>query len=332
MIFASLTRISNLPEVEFHISPIEKSQWRNADYVAVQVTQSLGAAKLELNNGRQMDPLVGETVIGALGVRHATLEATGSWEHADPKEEMELLTGAGLTGKMTSLSPFCPSPIRVRYLGHVLIDGKTTNMADYVSHDSSVPLNIPVVLITGTSMTAGKTTVGKIAVNQLAKMGLKVLGAKLTGAGRYRDILAMKDAGAHQIIDFVESGLPSSICSEEEYEKAVDIMISKMAHTDCDVAVVEIGASPYEPYNGNLAIQKIKELIRYRIICTADPYAAYGVIRGFDFFPDLISGPCTNTLASVELVEKITGIKAMNLLDSKNCSLLAQQLKQKLSI
>ena len=34
-----------------------------------------------------------------------------------------------------------------------------------------------------------------------------VIGTKLTGAGRYRDILAMRDAGADYIFDFVDAGL-----------------------------------------------------------------------------------------------------------------------------
>ena len=50
-----------------------------------------------------------------------------------------------------------------------------------------------------------------------------VIGTKLTGAGRYRDILAMQDAGADYIFDFVDAGLPSTVVSEREYRRALAI-------------------------------------------------------------------------------------------------------------
>ena len=67
---------------------------------------------------------------------------------------------------------------------------------------------MPVVLLIGTSMSAGKTTTGRIIVHELKRAGLRVAGAKFTGAGRYRDVLAFGDAGADTIIDFVDAACP----------------------------------------------------------------------------------------------------------------------------
>lgn len=326
-IYTSLTRISDLEDKDIEIRKVPKEKWANADYVAIVITDPGKGTKIELTNGRQTDPLRGEKLIGALGARFATLEATGTWEKADPDEEMDLLTAAGLTGKLTSTSPMAPTPMKVKYLGHVMVDGTKCNMVDYVRSPESVDFTTPVILMTGTSMSAGKTTVARVVINELVKMGKRVLGAKLTGAGRYRDILAMSDAGASDIIDFVDGGIPSSIVTPERYEQALDVMLAKMARIPADVAVVEIGASPFEPYNGSIAIERIKDNIKYKVICTADPYAVYGVIKGFDFIPDLVSGPCTNTLASRELVEKLTGVEALNLLDMPNRRILRDRLK-----
>ena len=79
-------------------------------------------------------------------------------------------------------------------------------MRDYAQDVSEREFELPVVLLVGTSMSAGKTTSAKVIVRLLREAGLVVVGAKLTGAGRYRDILAMQDAGADYIFDFVDAG------------------------------------------------------------------------------------------------------------------------------
>ena len=88
-------------------------------------------------------------------------------------------------------------------------------MRDYVQDVPEREFGLPVVLLVGTSMSAGKTTSAKVIVRLLREAGLAVVGAKLTGAGRYRDILAMQDAGAEHIFDFVDAGLPSTVVSGE---------------------------------------------------------------------------------------------------------------------
>ncbi len=330
-IFASLTRIADLHEKEFQVVRLPKDNWANGDFVATRITNPGSGAFIELQNGRMMVPLPGERVIGALGVRHATLEATGTWEKAEPNGEMSLLTGAGLVGKMTSRSIFSPVPIRVEYLGHIHRQGRKLGMADFVTPLDPQPLTTPAVLLVGTSMSAGKTTTGRIVTHQLKEMKRRVLGVKLTGAGRYRDVLSLHDAGAESILDFVDAGLPSSICEKDCFGRALDHMLARMAREPADVAVVEIGASPFEPYNGAMAIERVKENVCFRILCASDPYAVVGVMKGFDLVPDLVTGPATNTIAGEELVEKLCGIPAMNLIDPSTQPRLRELLKKALS-
>lgn len=90
-------------------------------------------------------------------------------------------------------------------------------MKDFVSPFPDYRYDCPTILIIGTSMSDGKTTVARVIIHQLKQMGLKVIDAKLTGVGRYQDILAMSDAGADQVFDFVDVGLPSSICTPDEF-------------------------------------------------------------------------------------------------------------------
>ena len=331
-ILTSLTRISNIKNSNLEIVKLPKSKWKTGDYIASKITFPGVDAKIELHNGRMMDALEADKVVSALGVRAATLEATGSWRNADPEKDMHLLTGAGLTGLMTSRSVFSPDPIRVRYLGHVLDNGQNINMRDMVKTVIKTPFNKPVVLLVGTSMSAGKTTTGRLVTNQLKLMGLKVIGAKVTGAGRYRDILALEDAGADEIIDFVDAGLPSTVCSKEKYNQALDYMLSRMGSMDADVAVIEIGASPLEPYNGHIAMDRLTSNIKCIILCASDPYAVYGVMKSYNFVPDLVGGPATNTLAAIELSAKLSGVDAVNLLKPKNIHILRKVLTQKLNL
>ncbi len=68
-------------------------------------------------------------------------------------------------------------------------------------------------------MSAGKTTTGRLIVHELHDMGHKVIGAKLTGAGRYRDVLSFRDAGAAAVFDFVDAGLPSTVEPEAKFRE-----------------------------------------------------------------------------------------------------------------
>ena len=117
-------------------------------------------------------------------------------------------------------------------------------MRHYVSEVSERAFETPVILLVGTSMSAGKTTSARAIVRLLKEDGLAVIGAKPTGAGRYRDILAMQDAGAARIFDFVDAGLPSTVVPEGEYRKALRNLLSRVAEAEVDEVVAEVGASP----------------------------------------------------------------------------------------
>lgn len=331
-IFTSLTRIANFKK-GFTFEPISTDKWSSGDYVVGEVIDVAGSSsRAELPNGRMMDLMKGDVIIGALGVRHATLEATGTWQAVKDDGKMHLLTGAGLLGKMTSRSIFITPLIEIQYRGHILVDGQTRNMLDYVEEDSNRSFQGPVILLVGTSMSSGKTTSARIITRQLKRMGLKVTGAKLTGAGRYRDILSIKDAGADHIVDFVDVGLPSSICSKKDYKIAVNRMLSRIATSEPDVAVIEIGASPLEPYNGAQAIKAIKSQVKCTVLCASDPYAVLGVMKSFRLKPTIVSGPAANTIGGVELIKNLCGIDALNLIEQQNWPVLRKILKERLGV
>ncbi|MBK5117900.1 MAG: DUF1611 domain-containing protein, partial [Thermoleophilia bacterium] len=201
------------------------------------------------------------------------------------------------------------------YRGHASRGGSKARMADFVAEQEPAELRAPVILIFGTSMSAGKTIAGKRIIRILKHHGLRVAAAKLTGVGRYRDVLAMGDAGADVIADFVDAGLPSTAVEVEVFRAAAERLLSMLARTRPDVVVVEAGASPLEPYNGAAAIELLGDRIGFSVLCASDPYAVVGVIGAFGAKPDLVSGVATSTAAGIELIDRLVGLPALNMLD-----------------
>jgi len=332
-ILSSLCRNTNWNPKEIKLRKLPVNQWKNGDYITgLSTISNYGNLFVERRNGRMMHNMNGDVIIGALGVRHATLEATGSWRELKEGDKLQMLTGAGLIGKCTSKSFYIPNLIELDYLGHVAINDRVQNMDDTVPDIPSMTYQTPTIVMVGTSMTAGKTTAARIIIRQLVNAGLKVVGSKLTGAGRYRDILAMQDAGAYEIYDFVDVGLPSSIIENNLFRSKLRKLLSMIQSVRADIAVVEIGASPLEPYNGDTAINVIREHIKCVVLCASDPYAVYGVMKGFGLVPDLVSGIATNTIAGIELIEKLCGVTAINVIDESTMPDLRQLLSSKLGI
>jgi hypothetical protein len=330
---ASVTRISDLTPTNFTSTPLAREHWDTGDYVVAQVQDTRGhLCTLELPAGRMIEVMEGDLVVGAFGTRVATLEAVGDWRSIDDSGELNALTAAGLFGKNTSLSPFISSPMPLKYQGHVMRNDEKVTMRGSLSEIEITDFNTPVILIVGTSMSAGKTMSGRIIVHTLSQMGLNVVGAKLTGAARYRDMLSFKDAGASAVFDFVDAGLPSSAVDEDLYREALPYLLSLISREKPDVLVAEAGASPLEPYNGSVAKEMIRDSVKFKLLCAQDPYAVVGVQQAFQRTPDLVSGGAANTEAAIALVEKLTGLPALNLVDPANRDKLGDILRKALDL
>lgn len=332
-VFGSLTRISDLPDAQIETAKIDRDRWATGDYVVGEVYGAPSSLyRVELPNGRLMPVAEGDHVVGAFGTRAATLETTGDWREIGPDGKMASLTGAGLFGKIISRSSLMPAFLKLAYRGHVVVDGEKVGLKDYVQPVQDRTFQTPTIILIGSSMSSGKTTTARVFIRLLKGMGLSVTGVKLTGAGRFRDVLSMYDAGADHILDFVDEGLPSTICDEGVFRAAARRLLSRVEHLNTDVAVVEAGASPLEPYNGEAAYDELGANIRLTTLCASDPYAVLGVNAAFGHRADLVTGLATNTDAGIELIETLTGIQAVNVLDKSSHPLLEDLLRSKLEI
>ena len=179
VVFGSLTRISDLAEHTFNVKAIEKSRWATGDYVKAEITgpkSSLYNIELQTGVMTPVDP--GDFLIGAFGHREATLEGAGSWLDVTDGS-MNALTNAGLLGRFTSISKLLDQPISLRYIGHVLRNGRKVKMRDFALQSDYPEFDIPTILLVGTSMSAGKTMTGRVACSELNALGYSVTGVKL---------------------------------------------------------------------------------------------------------------------------------------------------------
>ena len=331
-LLTSVTRIAPLRREAIEFAPLVREEWRNGDYVLGRVLRGpLSLARMEAADGRMVEVLEGDLVVGVLGKRYSTLESTGDWEEIGDDLEMQALTAAGVFGRCTSLSQALTPLVDLRYEGHVRLGEGPARMEAFALREEPADLGVPVILLIGTSMSAGKTASAKTIVRALKRRGLRVGGAKLTGVGRYRDILAMADAGADVIVDFVDAGLPSTVCEAEVFEAALLRMTSHLARQALDVVVAEAGASPLEPYNGDTAVAGLGESIALTVLCASDPYAVVGVTQAFGIEPGLVAGLCTSTRAGIELVERLSGRPALNLIDPASVAALDAILDEAVS-
>lgn len=315
-IYGSLARIADFHDSNFDVVALDRSEWATGDYVEGEVVGSWTPLyRIEDRGGLIVKVEAGDWVVGALGDRAATLEGVGSWADIGDEGTMHALTGAALMGYFTSVSTLLPDPLSLAYRGHLCREGRKVRMADFAVRSDTHGFSVPTVLLFGTSMSAGKTTAGRRVCKELDRAGLFVIGAKLTGAGRYRDILSFLKTGAREIYDFVDAGLPSTIVPEQAFRAAIRPLLTLINDRHPDFLVVEAGASPLEPYNGEALLDELGDNIVCAILCASDPYAVVGVQKAFGLTPDLVAGPATTTSAAVALVKKLTGLQGINVVD-----------------
>lgn len=328
-IYGSLTRISDLETKPYDVNQISRSDWETGDYVLGKIINAGGNdLRIELPSGRMRGIIKGDHLVGALGERFATLEVTGTWKEVDDSFRMHVLTAAGLLGKLTSKSAFLPELMELQYMGHAFRNGEKVTMRNFIPMVSELVYRTPTVFFMGTSMSAGKTTSARIVTHLFKSAGYSVVGAKLAGAGRYKDIVALKDVGADAIFDFVDVGLPSTIVPQKLYQERLGVLLSLIQEQEADIAIVEIGASPLEPYNGAIAFEAIKDQIKCTILSASDPYAVYGLIKAFGLIPDIVSGITSNTEAGRQLVRTLCDVEALNLIDPSSQGVLKHILEE----
>lgn len=204
---------------------------------------------LQLTNGRRKQLFVGDEIVVAYGNRYACSQFEALVP--DTMGPCHLVAGGGIAGRVvTCHDRIVKGPTHITPLGLLAnADGRRVNLRDYALEPigtTSTP-STTVVAVVGTAMDSGKTHTSAYLVRGLIAAGLRVGYAKVTGTGAGGDTWLLKDAGANPVLDFTDTGLPSTyLVSLEEIENVLVTLTTHIARKGVDAIVIEIADGIYQ--------------------------------------------------------------------------------------
>jgi hypothetical protein len=276
---------------------------------------------IELTTGRMAHVGKGDVLVGALGRRDALRGFVGRVpEVVRAGDTLHLLNLGGVLGEVVSENKDVGHPLRVEVLGMVLRDGKGANIADAaLGEPPDGARTPPVILVSGTCMSAGKTLAACELIARLTARGYACGGAKLTGVAAARDTLNMADHGAAVTLSFVDLGLPSTAGMTDVAPVARRLLawVESQAGTELDVIVAEAGDGIIGAYGVEsiLADPAFMGSVRAHVLCANDLVAAWGGVAWLAerrLRVDVIAGPATDNDVGVRYVTEGIGVPAAN--------------------
>ncbi len=260
--------------------------------------------ELELPSGRMSKLKKGDIIAVALGQRSALKGFVGNLPKSLKSGDIiHLLNFGGIAGECFSANKSeVGEPLRIRVLGGITRKGKQLNIDQKVLYKPSKKMksDVPLIIVTGTSMDSGKTTVATEIIKTLTRMGMKLAGTKLTGVGALRDLYKMQDYGVYSAVSFVDAGISSTAnISDEEIIEVSKGALDYLSKDKPDAIIIEFGDGLMGRYGVNAILQtpEIQKNVRLHIGCAGDPVGAIGLARGcaeIGLPIDVISGPVTD--------------------------------------
>jgi len=193
-----------------------KLQPQAGDLVLARVDRIRQHARIELPSGRRARLFVDDLIVVAYGNRYAPDQFEGLVP--DDLSACHLLAGGGVAGALRARSPKVKPPTEITPVGLLAdADGQRLNTRDWLKPgvDPAAAAgagrwDVPVLLVIGSSMNAGKTTTAARLIRGLAADGYRVGAMKVTGTGSGGDLWHFSDAGAFQAVDFTDAGHAST--------------------------------------------------------------------------------------------------------------------------
>lgn len=295
--------------------------------VAVRV---LGAKstynQVELPSGRLSLLQAGDVLAGALGHRNALFGYSGRVPEAlRPGDCLNILNTGGVLGVCDGINPDLGPPFECEILGQVLhfpYLGERVGIPAHISQ-GALPLEdrlevggIPVVAVVGSCMNAGKTQAACALTLELTHRGRRVAAGKATGVSLRRDVLAMEDAGARRTLIFTDLGVVTT--TPAVAPAVARTILTHLAAGRPDVIVLELGDGLVGLY-GVAAIlddEEVRGCLRAVVLAANDPVAAWGGVHllraRHQLTATVVTGPATDNVAGIRLVEAETGVPAIN--------------------
>jgi hypothetical protein len=285
--------------------------------------------ELEQPSGRMSKLKKGDIIVVALGERMALKGFAGCLPKSlKTGDVIHLLNFGGVAGVCTSSNIHeVGKPLRIRVLGGIARNGHLLNIgqASLYAPANVLENNIPLIIITGTSMDSGKTTVAVEITKTLTRMGMKLAGAKVTGVAALRDLYKMEDYGVVKSTSFVDCGITSTA----NVDPTTLTHVTKGAinylteHHEPDAVMVEFGDGLMGRY-GVKAILEDKELqqnVRLHVGCASDPVGALMLgekCAEMGLPLDVISGPVTDNEVGQSILREHMNVMTYNAFNPTN--------------
>lgn len=198
--------------------------------------------RIELRTGRRASLYVGDLIVVAFGGRYAPDQFLADVPGSLAPCQLVAAGGIAATvqtahARMSSATSITPLGILANGSGE-RINLRAHALPPTIGPASKRPATIAVV---GSSMNAGKTTAAASLVHGLRAAGLRVDAAKVTGTGAGGDTWLFTDAGADNVYDFVDAGVPSTYgLGASRVRDVFDTLTAQLDTDAADVDVIEV--------------------------------------------------------------------------------------------
>ena len=252
---------------------------QRGDLVLAKVTKIRQHKRIELINGRKARLFVGDHIVLTYGNRYAPDQFEALVP--DTLGPCDLVAAGGVASKLTFKHGSMKLPTAIEPLGLVADEnGVVINLADYAL-PPMVPgkRRTPVIAVVGSSMNAGKTTTAANLIKGLVNGGFSVSAGKVTGTGAGGDVWFMQDAGARNVLDFVDAGHPSTyLIKPTELKQTFTTLLAHLDQPGTDIIVIEIADGLHQTETAQLVSSDLFDRLVNGVIYAAGD--AFGAVYG----------------------------------------------------
>ena len=300
----------NVPTEEMQTVLTGNGQPHPGDLVLARVDRIRQHARLELPNGRRSRLFPGDTIVAVYGNRYAP----DQFESLVPEglSACHLVAGGGVVSRMRHRSPKVKPPTEITPIGLVGdATGRRLNTRDWLNPDvtpgNPSPWGLPVFLVVGSSMNAGKTTTAARLIRGLTEDGYRVGAIKVTGTGSGGDLWHFVDAGARHALDFTDTGYVSTYQSgATACLNIFESLGASVCHKGMQALVVEVADGILQKETAALlSMSEFKRRISAVWYCAGDSGSAlFGVdwLQNQGYEVEAVSGVVSsNPLAAAEV-------------------------------
>lgn len=305
------------PQVLHAATPLQAPP-QIGDLVVAEVLQIGNHKRIEDIHGAQMGLFEGDLIAGAWGNRYATDQYEG-YVPQEVVDTCDLLSAGGVCGQLASAHSSMPTPTRLRVVGAVSDrEGQIVNLHTWGLQSRPAMHQVPIIMVVGASMNAGKTTTVGTLVRSLRRAGQSVTAIKATGTASSKDGRYFQSCGADRMLTFIDAGYPSTYMLD--HAALFDAYMSLVAHAQADrpdAIVVEIADGIFQRETKMLLDDpRFRETIDHLFFATGDSLsAAYGVRTLQDYGLPLrgISGAITQSPLAMQEAEAASEMECFSI-------------------